>query len=64
MGWMDAHEYFTMEQVLNDRLDDAARFSLERTFHSEADDTAPPCPALERGCRARWAPRQSSVQHV
>jgi hypothetical protein len=66
MGWMDAHEYFVMEQVVNDRLDDAERFSLERAFHSEPADAAvtPHGPAAERACGCLWSPRSSSAQHV
>jgi hypothetical protein len=75
MGWMDAHEVFVIERAVNDRLDDAERFSLERAFHSEpleppstaasrSGSAATPTtrgPATERACGRWWSPRSSSA---
>jgi hypothetical protein len=63
---MDAHEYLVMEQAVDDRLDEAQRFSLERAFHSEpAGDTATPHgPAARRACGSTWPDRSSSAQHA
>jgi hypothetical protein len=74
MGWMDAHEYFVMEQAARDRRDDAERFTLERAFQSEAAEAdGPPSPAasvettrcpVPGGVVSPWSSRQSSTQHV
>jgi hypothetical protein len=66
MGWMDAHEYLVLAQTVDDRLDDAERFSLEHAFHSEpADDIATAHgPAARRVCGDLGPDRSSSTQHA
>jgi hypothetical protein len=66
MTWMNAYEYFVIEQIAHDRLDEARRFSLERAFHSEpAEDTAAPHGApARRACGSLWPDPASCAQHA
>jgi hypothetical protein len=59
MGWMDA--YLVMEQVANDRLDDAERFSMEHAFRSEAAEAPDgPGPVAVPPCCSSPPPRRAA----